>query len=214
MELKELHSDLSVAAKIDEFNKVLNRPPKIEWLKVHPLAKAKDDEGKLVPALYLPIDKVEHILTTLFQQWRIEVLEEKAIYNSICVRVRVHVKHPVTGEWTFNDGCGAKALQVDANEPASNMQAIKSAALEMAYPSAKSYAIKDACEHFGEIFGRNLNRANSALFEKGIYSDDEVETKPTIKIAGKVSEVFASAKEVINSITDTHNSNNVNTEGI
>jgi hypothetical protein len=31
----------------------------------------------------------------------------------------------------------------------------------MAYPAAKTVAIKDACDHFGEIFGANLNRENS-----------------------------------------------------
>jgi hypothetical protein len=28
----------------------------------------------------------------------------------------------------------------------------------MALPMAKSYAIKDACDHFGKLFGRDLNR--------------------------------------------------------
>lgn len=41
----------------------------------------------------------------------------------------------------------------------------------MAYPLAKTVAIKDACDHFGELFGANLNRRDLVSFEQ---AKDEV----------------------------------------
>ena len=35
----------------------------------------------------------------------------------------------------------------------------------MALPLAKSIAIKDACDHFGDLFGANLNRKDVANFK-------------------------------------------------
>ena len=34
----------------------------------------------------------------------------------------------------------------------------------MAFPIAKSVAIKDACDHFGTLFGANLNRKDIVEF--------------------------------------------------
>jgi hypothetical protein len=31
-------------------------------------------------------------------------------------------------------------------------------------PSAKSFAVKDACEHLGRLFGKDLNRESSLEF--------------------------------------------------
>ncbi len=43
----------------------------------------------------------------------------------------------------------------------------------MALPMAKSYAIKDACDHFGKLFGRDLNRKETMGFgvDKGLDPD-------------------------------------------
>ncbi len=40
----------------------------------------------------------------------------------------------------------------------------------MALPSAKSYAIKDAADHLGSLFGRDLNRKDAPAFSP-TYSD-------------------------------------------
>jgi hypothetical protein len=46
----------------------------------------------------------------------------------------------------------------------------------MALPSAKSYAIKDAAEHFGAIFGRDLNRKDIIQFSGAHTKEEVVET--------------------------------------
>ena len=35
----------------------------------------------------------------------------------------------------------------------------------MAYPLAKSLAVKDACDHFGKVFGSDLNRKDVVQYE-------------------------------------------------
>ena len=42
------------------------------------------------------------------------------------------------------------------------MQNINNGALSMSFPIAKSLAIKDACDHFGRLFGSDLNRKDLA----------------------------------------------------
>lgn len=150
--------------KKDSLNELLNQPPHASWVKTHPMAKVKNDQGQDVPAKYLPIDKIEFLLTYIFQNWRVEVLREQVMFNAITVTIRLHVQNPITLEWTYNDGVGAMNVQTNSGSSAADLGAIKSAAVQMAIPSAKSYAIKDAAEHFGAIFGRDLNRRDIIQF--------------------------------------------------
>tara|TARA_R110000868_G_scaffold38853_1_gene135537 strand:- start:476 stop:1204 length:729 start_codon:yes stop_codon:yes gene_type:complete len=163
-ELVKLAGNVSQSHEKDSLNELLNQPPHASWVKSHPMAKAKNDQGETIPAKYLPIDKVEFLLTYIFQNWRIEVLREQVMFNSISITVRLHVQNPITLEWTYNDGVGAMNVQTDAGKSAADLGAIKAAAVQMALPSAKSYAIKDAAEHFGAIFGRDLNRRDIIQF--------------------------------------------------
>lgn len=169
--LADLHKDPQEAFKNDQFKLLLNQPPHASWVKKHPMAKAKNDQGQTVPAEYMPIDKVEFLLDYIFQQWKVEVLSVQALFNSITVTVRLHFLNPVTGEWAYHDGIGAAAVQVDKGMQAGDLSAIKSSAVQMAAPSAKSYAIKDAAEHLGKLFGRDLNRKDAIMFV-GAYSQE------------------------------------------
>lgn len=174
--LKDLHSDPETAFKNDQFKTLLNQPPHASWLKKHPMAKKKVN-GQFVAAEYLPIDKYEFLLDVIFQDWKIEILNVSLLLNSVCVTVRVHYRNPTTGEWSYHDGIGAKSVQVDQGAAPANLGAIKDAAIQMAAPSAKSYAIKDACEHLGALFGRNINREGAIMFS-GKYGEDEPQTAP------------------------------------
>ena len=173
LSLIELNSDPELAFKNDQLKLKLNKPIPASWLKKHPSAKKKiiepDGTKREVAAEYLPIDKVEFILDYIFQEWRCEIKETGVMFNSVFVVVRIHYRNPVTQEWSYHDGIGAKSLQLDAQSKASNMANIKAEAVMMGLPSAKSYAIKDACDHLGSLFGRNVNRADSLEFE-AVYS--------------------------------------------
>jgi hypothetical protein len=45
-----------------------------------------------------------------------------------------------------------------------DMSNVNKGAVMMALPIAKSIAIKDACDHFGDLFGANLNRKDIVQF--------------------------------------------------
>jgi hypothetical protein len=152
--LSDLHQDIEIALKNDELKLLLNQLPSESFLKKHPT----------VNSVYLPIDKVELLMDIIFQEWKVEVLREGVMFNSVYVAVRVHYKNPITGEWSFHDGVGAKDIQLDKDSKASDMANIKAAGVMMSLPIAKSQAIKDACDHFGKLFGRDLNRKNTIEF--------------------------------------------------
>lgn len=158
--LADLHHDVQSAFKNDQLNTLLNQPPHQSWIKKHPMTKGE----------YLPIDKVEFMLTRIFQHWRIEILRFDALFQSVVVHVRLHYKNPVTGEWQYHDGVGACPVQTDAGQSAANLGAIKNAAVQMALPAAESYAIKDAAEKLGMLFGKDLNRKDTILFS-GAYGE-------------------------------------------
>ena len=84
--LTELYADKEAMIKRNELNIILNAEPKGEWVKVHPLTKQK----------YLPIERIEYLLTVIFGSWNIEVREVKLIASSVVVTLRLHVKNPLS----------------------------------------------------------------------------------------------------------------------
>lgn len=158
--LTDLMQDTAVAFKNDQLNTLLNQEPPTSWLKNHPYVNVKDEKGQDVPLKYLSIEKVEFLLTKIFQRWGVEIINSGSIFNSVYVHVRLKVMNPITGEWMMQDGIGAANVQVDKGGSAADLSKIKSSAVMMALPSAESYAIKDAAEKFGRLFGKDLNRQN------------------------------------------------------
>lgn len=169
--LADLHNDVNQAFKNDELNLLLNQPVNEGWLKKHPSATVKNDKGESVKAKYLPIDKVEFMLTYIFQLWRVEIKEVKLVLNSVLAIVRLHYLNPITGEWSYHDGVGAVAIQLNQGAAASDLTQLKSPGVQMAAPSAVSYAIKDAAEHLGALFGRDMNRRDVVEFT-GAYGNE------------------------------------------
>ena len=147
---------------------ILNSPVNTKWLKNHPTAKN---------VKYLPIDKIEILLDMVFQEWRIEILSISQLAQSVCVTVRVHYKNPITGEWSFHDGVGASPLQTNAGKSAADLANIKNNAVQLAAPAAKSYAIKDAVEHLGKMFGRDVNRSDTVGYEFLYEQEDKPKAK-------------------------------------
>lgn len=139
----------------DEFLKIVNIEPPKGLVKKQPMTNTE----------YMPIESIEWLLTKIFQKWRVEVLDTKLLLNSVTTTVRVHYLHPISGEWEWQDGVGAMKVQVDKGSNASNLQAIKPDAIQMSLPASKSFAIKDACDHIGKVFGRDLNRKSAQAFD-------------------------------------------------
>lgn len=151
--LSELYSDVGTVKKTDEFNYLMNEHPPEKWVIKHPFIQNYR---------YLPIDKVEYLLRKIFKNYRIEVIGYKTILNAVSCHVRVHYKHPVTGEWMYHDGVGAQEIQTTKNSGSlkMDMSNVNRGAVMMALPIAKTIAVKDACDHFGRLFGADLNRTD------------------------------------------------------
>lgn len=164
----------------DEFKQLLNQEPPAQWVHTHPFAKS---------VKYIPIEIIESMLDKLFGEWRVVVLREGQLFNSIYVCVRVHYKNPLTGEWGHQDGIGAVAVQTETGKSAADLAAIKSNAVMLGLPAAKSFAIKDAVEHLGKLFGRDLNRKEVVAFTPSYGTEDVKEAlkKQKEQLKAKVS---------------------------
>jgi len=147
--------NIEQAFKQEELNLLLNQEPNAKWVKEHPFIKGYR---------YLPIDKIEFMLRKIFKVFRIEITGQGTAFNGVWVTVRVHYLNPTTGEMSFHDGIGAMQLQTAKGTSPADLININNGALSMAFPAAKTVAIKDACDHFGKLFGCDLNRKDTLNF--------------------------------------------------
>lgn len=166
--LQDLYSDKIEITKQSQLNIILNSEPKSEWVKVHPFVKNLK---------YLPIERIEYLLTMIFSKWSVEIKSVQLIANSVVVTVRLYVQNPITGEMDFQDGVGAMPIQVQKGQGATNFEKMNSSAIQIGTPSAESYAIKDAAEKFGKIFGKDLNRKDVMIYADRLHAQIE-----TIKV--------------------------------
>src|ERR1700760_234036 len=111
-ELIKLYEKPETVIAQDKLLTFLNMEPPKAWVKKHPYIQNH---------LYLPIDKVEFLLKSIFRQYRIEVLKTGMLMNSVEVTVRVHFLDPVTQQWMFHDGVGAQELQTKKDTGALKM---------------------------------------------------------------------------------------------
>ena len=154
--IQDLHESNSIASyKNDQLNLLLNQEPKKEWVKDHPYIKGHK---------YVPIDKVEFMLRKIFKKYQIEITGQGTSFNGVWVSVRVHYYHPIEETMMYHDGIGAVQLQVAKGTSPADLSNINNGALSMAYPIAKTLAIKDACDMFGKLFGADLNRRDTMPF--------------------------------------------------
>jgi hypothetical protein len=168
--LQEIYSstELTTLQKDSALQVILNSPPDDRWLKDHPTARKKaviDGREVWLPIKFMPIERVEWLLTVLFLRWRVEIIDSKLVANSVQVTIRLHYFDHALGEWNWTDGIGAQPLQIDSGSGAIEFNKMKSSAVQMAAPAAKSYAIKDAAETLGKIFGKDMNRAEVISYE-------------------------------------------------
>lgn len=148
-------SELSQQERAQVRKALLNIEPPAQWIKKHPLYNND----------YLPIDKVEYMLTSLFTDWWVEVKECKLVVNSIVVTVTLH--YQIEDSWRKQDGLGASPLQVNSKDDEgkrtkpTDITQLKSNAVMLATPIAETNAVKDAADKIGKCFGRDLNRKNT-----------------------------------------------------
>lgn len=151
--LEQLYNGIGFIEGIENLDEILNSEPKKEWLKEHPQVQG---------FMYLPIEKVEFLLTRLFKDVKVEIRSVISSDNRAVVTVRIHFTKG--GKETFLDGIGA--AQINSKQTA-----------EMAFPLAKSLAVKDAGDWNGKIFGKDLNRLSVSTVTKQSQFTEEQEAQ-------------------------------------
>ena len=151
-QLKDLYSGSLDLKRENDLNILLNHEPKPEWIRSHPIASN---------VKYIPIEVIEYLLTSIFLRWHVEIKTVQIIANSVAVTVRLHYQSPIDEQLRFQDGIGAAPLQTAKDAGAIDFDKIKSDAVMKAAPAAESYAIKDAAEKLGKLFGKDLNRKDA-----------------------------------------------------
>jgi hypothetical protein len=142
----------------NDLNAYLNRPPAPEWVKQHPMFKK---------VKYIPIERIESLLTVLFIRWHVEIRQVQTIANSVVVTVRLYYLDITSkdGVELWQDGLGAAPIQTDSGAGAMEWDKTKNDAVMKAAPAAESYAVKDAAEKIGKLFGKDLNRADQIMYD-------------------------------------------------
>lgn len=194
-----IDGQVSINEKYKGINVLLNQPPPPVWIKKNKFAG--DSE-------YLPIDKIEYLLTSIYQDWFVKIKNVQIIGNSVVVVLTLFVK-PIIDElqeaidkstehertellklkysrkkedwYDHQDGTGAAAIQVEAGEKASAFDKIKAYGVAIAAPKAESVAIGDAADKLGRIFGKDLNRKDQVSYDKLTDTDKFKDAKITEK---------------------------------
>lgn len=191
--IQSLYNDKEIARANDTFITLLNQPPKPEWVKTHPFIKGYK---------YLPIERVEYLLKTIFKRYRIEITGQGQSFNGVWVTVRVHYLNPVSGEWDYNDGIGAVELQTAKGTSPADLANINNGALGMAFPVAKTRAVKDATDHFGKLFGSDLNRKDEISYSFDVTLIDFDENHPNFE---KAVTAIKAGKATIDQLKEKYN---------
>lgn len=153
---------------IEQFTKLLNKEPDPKTL-----VDTFDKKAKTIP-----ISLVEAALDEIYlRQWGTRDVNVQHIANEIMVTLTLWVIDPQTNREITRSGFAAVAMQWDAapealqwkqgetlqakrdrNAWGMDLQNKKTESLKLAFPKAKSMAIKNAAQSLGVTFGRNINR--------------------------------------------------------
>lgn len=174
--VEEMWANKELMAKVNDFNVTLNQEPQKEWVKT---LKGTDIK-------YLPIERIEWLLTSIYGQFKYEVKSVLVIDNSVSCVVRVHYYNPVLDCWEWADGTGAAPLMATEGDMA----------VALALPAAKTFAVKDAVEPLGKIFGKDLNRADQIVYDN-IDKSKKDSTVVTRKVIAALQKYQGKDKEAV-----------------
>jgi hypothetical protein len=158
-EIAKLKPEDEARQRLVNFNRRLKRMPAKKLVKQY---KVGSDSFE-----YLPIEYCEDLIRQIsFGQYKIEVVHYGHIFNEVTVHVRVHYKHPVSGEWLFVDGLGSAVIMQDKDTKVAEFaQHKKKNALQTMLPKAKAVALKNAVKSLGNLFGGHLNRKDEDEYD-------------------------------------------------
>jgi len=122
----------------------------------------------------MPVNRIEYLLSRIFGKWWVEIKGVNTIANSVVVTVRLYVTNPITGEVEWNDGIGACPIQTDKGAGAMDWNHAKADGVMKSAPAAESYALKDAAEKFGKLFGKDLGRKDSIGYDSLLKKSEQI----------------------------------------
>lgn len=125
--------------ELTELQKLIESEPSPKWIKEHPTARRLNGD----PVLYLPIERVDYLLRSIFVSHWWEILSTSIHQNSIQVTGRLLYLSFENGKVMHQDGVGG---------------AMTAQGIETAIAIAESNAKKNAAKKIGKIFGRDLSR--------------------------------------------------------
>ena len=138
----------------EDFQRILNKQPSKKNIKKNKLANDSD---------YIPISILEKQLDEVYGGlWKYRVTQIFQLLNSIVVVLELEVYHP-SGVWIMRGCIGAVPIQLKKDENDITPNTINKMAVQMNAPSAKSFALSNAIQSLGEVFGRNINRKEQDL---------------------------------------------------
>lgn len=168
--IQDLIADKDMAFAQDDLNIILNTPVPAQWIKTHPYVTIKiNGQNQQLP--YIPVKRVKYLLKRIYGKYEWEVKECKQVLNAMVVVGRLTITNPVTGEKESQDGIGAAAIQMDKGATQGDLSAIKANAIQIGAPAAESYALKNAAEKFGDIFGGNIYDVDGTAYSP-VFGED------------------------------------------
>lgn len=173
--------------KLEAFQMMLNQAPPEAAIEATPDKKAKT----------MVISHVENALDMFYLgQWSTRDFQYTAIGNELAGTIVLEVVHPITGMIRTLCGAAAQAIMMDAapddltsrekNMWAQDIANKKSKALKMNLPALKSECLKNAAQHLGKAFGKDLNRKNAAGYAPKL---GKVTRLPKTFMQGAVAEI-------------------------
>ena len=164
--IADLIADKEMAFAQDDLNMILNTPVPQQWIKQHPMVKANGN-----PLPYIPVKRVKWLLKRIYGKYEWEIKDCKQVLNAMVVIGRLTITNPVTGEKESQEGVGAAAIQMDKGATQGDLSSIKANAIQIGAPAAESYALKNAAEKFGDIFGGNIYDIDNTAYAP-VFSED------------------------------------------
>ena len=137
-----------------DWQEALNAAPKEGWIKTRNLGGNRTSK-------YVPIPVQQALADVFFNEFDVFNEEYTNICNEILCTVKIQIlpSYP-NSEHRIISGTGAKPIQAETGSKVHEFPiGKKTNSLEYCAPAARTVAISNALNTFGNVFGRNIGRA-------------------------------------------------------
>lgn len=141
---------------LQNFLTKLNKDPAPESIDNTPDGKAKT---MLISHVEMTLDEY------FFGLWETENFNWSVIANEVVGSIDLCFYHPTTGKRMKRTGAAAIQIMMDKGADPLEIEKKKINALDMGFPKLKAECIKNAANSLGKLFGRDLNRKKSDIYQ-------------------------------------------------